>query len=48
MSFLLPEALTFNKNRTSGIFLIFVLGPILEELVDVLNFTQVNRLMKIN
>lgn len=48
MAFLLPEGLTFNKNRTSSIFLIFVLYPVLEKLVDVLNFTQVNRLMKIN
>lgn len=48
MSFLVPEALTFNKNRTPGIFLIFVLGLVLEKLVDVLNFAQVNRLMKIN
>lgn len=48
MSLWLTEALAFNKTRTPGIFLIFVLGPILQKLMDVLNFTQVNRLMKIN
>lgn len=48
MSLQLTEALAFNKTRTPGIFLIFVLGPILQKLMDVLNFTQVNRLMKIN
>lgn len=48
MSLWLTEALTFNKTRTPGIFLIFVLGPVLQKLMDVLNFTQVNRLMKIN
>lgn len=48
MSLWLTEALTFNKTRTPGIFLIFVLGPILQKLMNALNFTQVNRLMKIN